>query len=755
MAAQFKTEYGDDISPRDTLYSLNIFINIVYDLCPECDPFPPGKTPNWLPGAANTINVNPPAYLEDFMDWEFHPENIRGSFTKFYADASFNNFIVLGDFVVVNIAQSMINPDPPYYFGETKLLDSTVAMINQQGGLSALYGHDSADYYDGHINTGVSFKQKTGSFPDQKLDLVQFFIRNSAKQFGNLVAGGRGHALVYDSLLIGGILYDFGMTTYIGAVGNQDLSHPGRFPTEIHELSHHLLGMGNYAHMGGGGPVNRGDLVTLEHNSGGWSMIGSSTSSLISCNAYERWRLNWRGPTNQDYRIACQNENSDLQKSDGPKTFLLRDFISTGDAVRIRLPYLDENAIVQYIWLENHRIHENDRIDYPAYWERSCKDDGIPGVFAYYQVGKDSLVCSTYTSQLHGDTTIRKMTDHLVPISAEGNWDIRLLTDSATACVNGQKQPIQEYYQENPFSGYNDLENHYFNSMPVNELKPLAHRQELIVKKIRDNIKNNLSNNGDDLDPFTSGRSFNLGTNPAAVPVVTYMHSRSSSDTFVKSPRADDRQIHLSGLGVTFTEQDEGVYRVDISWDNNKVCDTLRWTGDIVNHECVDLQSSAKIILAQNQTPNKHVRDTVTGLFAGPTYFTCLPNSDYIMRPVSRTELIERSSFLLQQDATLVINGSDLTVEEGSSLVLKAGSDLTVAEGGRIEIMPGGHICIEEGANIVLYDSSSKIYIRDGAINGINSDVLDAASYNCRSDLASTPHSGQGKIKMDKNMMKK
>ena len=40
----------------------------------------------------------------------------------------------------------------------------------------------------------------------------------------------------------------------------------------------------------------------------------------------------------------------------GEKTFTLRDFVTYGDVIRIKLPYKDsEFASNQYIWLENHQ----------------------------------------------------------------------------------------------------------------------------------------------------------------------------------------------------------------------------------------------------------------------------------------------------------------------------------------------------------------------------------------------------------------
>ena len=74
------------------------------------------------------------------------------------------------------------------------------------------------------------------------------------------------------------------------------------------------------------------------------------------------------------------------------------------------------------------------------------------------------------------------LTDHLIPISAEGNWDIQLLPNSDVACISGGICNIQDYYQPNPCSGYNDLEDHYFNSISENTINWNRHRYQMLIK---------------------------------------------------------------------------------------------------------------------------------------------------------------------------------------------------------------------------------------------------------------------------------
>ncbi len=385
QGSMYQTWNGDYMNPIDTLRVLNIFINIVFDQTPEADSLKDITTEFWMPGPPNTVNEIPPVYLADYMDPDFDPDNIHGSYTKRWAEASFNKFIVLGDFINVNIAQSRVTPDNPgSTFGKQKLVDSVSSLINENGGLQTHYGHDSLyDYNGSMISSSLRFLPK-GSNYDAKIDFIQFFVRNCTQAHGGLVGGGNAIMGLHEGILINGIKRVNNAGTIQGAIKNFNLGVPYRNPTSVHEMAHNLIGMSNSAHMGGGGPVNTGSLVTLDFNSGGWSLISSANSSLVTCNAFERWRLDWRGPQNDNYPIAAGNFNSAIKKADGNKTFYLRDFITYGDAIRIKLPYLDQGALNQYIWLENHQIHNNDKEDYPYFWQKECKDDGMAGVYCYY-----------------------------------------------------------------------------------------------------------------------------------------------------------------------------------------------------------------------------------------------------------------------------------------------------------------------------------------------------------------------------------
>lgn len=745
----YKTYYGDYVYPVDTFRVLNFFINIIYDQCENCDPYEdPAKTPNWIPGPPNTINTNPPAYLANFMDSDLGTE-LHGTYTKRYASASFNKFIILGDNVVVNIAQSRVTPNNTNgYFGYTKLLDAAVSLINEYGGLTTINGHNSiSDYDDIDATMTNRFLTKSQDYHNNRIDFLQVYFRNSTDTTGGISGGGRSYIRMTEYLkFLNGDSCRNELGTVQGALGNTDLSNP-QYPTaDIHEMGHNIFGQSNSIHMGGGGPLNSGCLTTLESN-GGWSFMGGSYSSLVSCSGFDRWRLDWK-PSGCNFSIAVQNANSDITRSDGAKTFYMRDFITAGDAIRIKLPYKDVGSLDQYIWLENHRLKPNNgHVDYPAYWEYECKDDGVPGVYAYYQVGKD------IRENTNRDTLLPPLTDHLVPIDAEGNWDFIYAPDSSLPCINDGKTKArhQIYNRENPFSGYNDQGVHFFVPDGVNTLNTITHRIECLIKEKGGVTYNKQSNLGDNWDAFTNNSSINISSNPTPFNVITYHHLHNGGAVFKNSNWTDNVKIHLSGLRIDFTEQTGGIMKVDIRWDDYNVTKNVTWTGDIALHESVNLISGKTITFDQNYTPNKHTRDAVTGVFAGPTYFRCLTNSTFVMQPSSNVILQNLSSFILASGSQLEINdGAVFTVKSGCTLQIKNGANFVVKGTGRIEVENGGYLCIEAGASGQLQDPLSVINFRNGSILGVNTDVISDPG-TCVEDIAADIReyvSGPGKINL-------
>ncbi|MBO4403600.1 MAG: hypothetical protein J5792_08030, partial [Bacteroidales bacterium] len=354
-----------------------MFINIIYDVHPNWDPCrTDSDTLYWGSASVEGINIAPiPIYLTDtsFMDVE-HKAQPKGTMTRLYRESSFDSLRIIGDFMVINIKESRImNQFGAFSLGN--ILKASIDLINIQGGLQTLYGHNAITEYD---YNGIS-----------KIFYTQVLLRNTTVEHGNLKKGqGYGISnLGGNKILINNIYYFFEATGTCQCIGGGNLASN---PTGIvcHEISHSLFG-GNAFHTSGGNHRKTSEkmpFLTVQH---GYGLMGAANSSLVCCNGYERWRMHWKHPLAPDY-ITARDENnsvcciSDISKADGNLTFYLRDFITYGDAVRIRLPYKDSSVCSnQYIWLENHQVGYNNKLDFLQHSNGSeCRPQGAAGIYA-------------------------------------------------------------------------------------------------------------------------------------------------------------------------------------------------------------------------------------------------------------------------------------------------------------------------------------------------------------------------------------
>ena len=174
-----------------------------------------------------------------------------------------------------------------------------------------------------------------------------------------------------------------------------------------HEFSHSIYG-GNNFHTAGCGAGTRTFLSSV----GGYSNMSSWDSNSQGCNGWDRWRMGWKNP-NKQHLISAYNasnnneidfENYSIQNNPLGGEYILRDFSSTGDAIRIKLPKVDNNALPQYLWLENH-----------AQQNEFGFQNGL-GLFAYIQVGKENK-SNMYFSEESSPG------NYLFPLPASGRFD--------------------------------------------------------------------------------------------------------------------------------------------------------------------------------------------------------------------------------------------------------------------------------------------------------------------------------------------
>ncbi len=488
-----------------------------------------------------------------------------------------------------------------------------------------------------------------------------------------------------------------------------------------HEFAHKLYGT-NDMHSSGGNGWNYNSGRTFLQRMGGYGLMGQSGTGMVSANGFDRWWLHWKSSiynTTNSY-IAASNQVSDVAMENGTKTFILRDFVTTGDAIRIKLPYTDNEAKNQYIWLENHKIGTNNKLDFLTNSNTTqCRPEGKAGIYAFYQVGKDVL---------SGDNIRPKgQSDHLRLISAEGNFNYMKLSDSSNVCFNyitengnGKKLDL------NPFMGDNDAMIHFYNESQ-NVLKvqgdyvfKLDLKEQFINRQWVQN--DSMPFLMDERDPFRGASTFNLSSNPAPVNSITFYNTNDDNGNITSTASSpglvNNTTVYITGLSIGMTELSNGDYSVNIYWGHNRLDNSVVWTGKIALKESLYIYDDDTLLLKQNKTPIQITRDIHTGQFAPYTAFECRDKSEMYLSNNSRTILSEKSKFYILAGSVMTVqNDAKLIVKNGSELIIEGCGNLVLRGNGQLVVEPGGILTIKEDANVFM-DGIANLNLQTGFIVG-------------------------------------
>ena len=372
------------------------------------------------------------------------------------------------------------------------------------------------------------------------------------------------------------------------------------------------------------------------------------------------------------------------------KEFIIRDTPSTGDAVRIKLPYVGDEHLVpnQYIWLENHQFLENTVNG--RYWYNT--NFTPKGLYINYQVGNDNYMAGADSVYALGISTLPSF----------GNYDYF----SRDTMINGTVYKVQETSDEynNPLSGQLMTEKLVVDDDNSNRLKDddlfnpyyTYFNGKLIPES--DCVYMNYVYLGGKKQCFYEGDKAGIGHNPALVPKIIpkkYSIRYEIGGYLTITHLKGNDTIYLNGLSVEFVDQlADGSIKVRVRFNDYDVVNNVRWCGNIVSKENVILKQGKTIIFDRGFSPTREKKyDMFNGmkLFNDPTSFVAEAGSVFTME-----------------------SGSNVIVRNGSTLTFKAGSLLTLADGARLVVESGSKLCIENGAVINL-SGDSQIVIEDDA----------------------------------------
>jgi M6 family metalloprotease-like protein len=651
------------INPYGRIHVLFVFAEIDFDS--TFSHLDPEKNPD---GSAGWKKGRLPFWRDKIISPT--PEG-DGFLTTYFRQASFGRFQVTGDYLdsIITLPISQIKDAKGRVviqeaFAGNHYRQALIRKLNSVETPVFRWGSQLADF-DTWTFKGQG--QPHLNQPNERIDLVMVIYRNihvnNLADMSGFVSPGS-----YGKL--------WGKETDMHSVFHAQ----SQIPKVImrHEFSHMLYG-GNNFHTASGGVGTR----TFMSQVGGWSNMSASDCASPTWNAWDRERMGWRNPQNQYVVSArCAQTGEEINGVLNPENgicgqgrVILRDFVSSGDALKIPLPHLPDGKSKQYLWIENHQCLEG-YLDH----DRAMK----PGIYAYIQVGKD---------QTEGDQVFGGDNNYLWPLVAAGNHDFELSITGDTL--------LRRSGFENPFTGHHYLMRHVrdlngdgkINVLPDNGPKTEYHLpQDLLIdgKRPPDSLFTfqRYPIFGMQTVRFLEGDILSIGSNPAPVPVYSHGGQQPKS--------TDNRRIYLNGISIRVLRFDAlGQAHLQVRWDDFKVNQNRRWCGDIVLVERLELQPGVEVKLAQGYSPQvAQVAQNLDGrpVFADATQLELLPGST------------------LSMEARSV-----LKVESGSTLIVRGGASILMRKRSKIVVESGASIRVEEGAMLPAGFWSKLVVMKPGS----------------------------------------
>ena len=685
----FESRNGFKLPSSGVIRFLIVFAE--YDYVNGGDPTPTGGTVGW---PAHTL----PKWADDLTDVHSLSGNAKGVITKYYQMASSGNYTVLGDYLLAPDNGGIFKVQTESIHAVEPNNQELMAVVDQKtgGDFTTAHGLNNIGYFDLWTCPDNEYglpKITPGTENPAKYDHVVFIWRNSAfNGIGNYSYFSPGTMLGYQA----------NSYSWFGAYD--------KVPTQImiHEYAHLIYG-GLDFHCGGGGWFTGGDYWIPAM--GGWSNLGLSGSSLLSWNAWDRLRLDWKAPGN-NFAVSAQNEsntaetNGDLDAANPSQSgiYTLRDFVTTGDAIRIKLPFTNpEKEFLEYLWLENHNTFSMNQCEWDRFlWEdgNSCIQPAVYGLYAYMQIDREIRQGTTF------DEVFKGYAMFLRPVTAEGRYDKEFEAATvANTCISSMPMyPFNRLPENaNPLTGSGDQE---YYAVDWNHDNLLDHSDQFYtnIENIGGIYHKNMFNNGHTRNAFTKNgnNKIGIGTNPASATLMNMV----GYDIPVEGAK-NLRKVYLNGVSVEILNQNQdGTMQVQIRFDDVDVDADVRWCADEIVLNPVSSPSGYSLNLRANKTITLDQGTTATRMtdpvpfkngmiFASPTVFT--------IETAAKMHLEPDSKIVLKNSSTLKMNpGSNCTIEDGGLIELEKGTTFVIEDHATLSIRGKGKLIARAGATLCI-----------------------------------------------------
>lgn len=681
LIAQFNkaanSRNGKTLPCHGTLRILIIFAEMDYDLNPDKDPCKITGFENWR---AHQL----PKWKDELLSHDT-ADLKKGKLTNFFAESSFNDYKVLGDYYpkVITIKESEVKNAADGAYHVSKIIEK----INADGTFTTMHGYSIEEFDLVTLSDPGMPKIFPSADKPNKIDHVMFILRNMVN-----LPDGNGRAVPGNCGNIAGCAASTFST--FGA-------HNGMpFGIAKHEYVHLFLGDNNFHSGGGGEKFGNGTYqMGIQHM---WSVISSAFASLMTCNAWDRHRLGWK-PPGKEYYLSCLNEDKSEVSTDFKAieniegTYVLRDFVSTGDAIRVQLPYIPGNQHAQYLWIENHQTSQKNGslFDKFQFEEDECREGARPGLYMYLQIDKD---------QLEGGNLYGGFAEYLRPLPARGNYDYLIDTNKVqNNCINDvyyKPFTIDEAFS-NPLTGTHQLEDPILNL----NMDATINVPDLVyanVQKQGDMLIRSLPNFGSATVPFNNytKTKIGIGTNPSTAPTYT-----ATVNDFGANRKQQLHTAYLNGLSIEMLKQEmDGSIRIKIRNHDYTIENDVRWCADTIQfpnsagiQNPVILAASKTMYITRGLTPTRALKpDTVDSEFL----FT---SSSVAIIPVGGMLILkEKSTLVMDKKSKLIMMpGSILVLEKGASIKMREDAQLII-NNATIELKPKSAMAIKGRQNLIL-----------------------------------------------------
>ncbi len=749
-------ENGMYLTPKGNLKVLMVFVAIDWG---DSSHFNNGLShgnwpdPNVVPAWSRTLYdsiVQTPQINETSKYFE------ELSFGDYHVTAGYHKDVIqltLNDFFDTN---GVFNRDNYWKAVETKIANMP---LNSNGGFNI-------NSYDQWSSTQDYVAKTSGT--NGKIDHLMIFMRNHPR------LGNQGGSTGRNSMDA------FGTTTESASLFSAN-NNP--FSISRHEYAHGMFGSNTYHSVG-----KPGGNWTFMWGAGGYGALSSSGGMrTLTGNAFDRNWVKYK-PSANTHQISARSisggelnaqlDSFKLDPSNPSGEYILRNFWNSGDAIRIKLPYVQRSGNVvipmrnhwrndtvnlnvsadvhnQYLWIENRQTTSS------PYSLNSGSDEGM---YAYIQVGRDytdpdllrifhltpdfshlpaaERMDSVNQWELSNQATHAANYLHFLP--SVGKYDYTYTSLNDPNAPNHVRASYSTSHDANPFTGYTHLMQPAWDNNSTNKI---SKGEGYWVKDITRNgapvpasqFIDHMYGGGpggvqgyDAFKPILGMNKIGIGHNPAATPLLTHNMplSYQQPHTVLLYEYSDNKIIDLNNISVEILEQRaNGDIKVKVRFDDYNVDQNVRWCGPLVLHDKAFVNAGATITIDQGRMPVRSKNpQTINGtkVFADKTSLLLVDNAKLQVQPQGKLELRGESTLKVQDNAVLnlepnstmnITGNSTVWIEEGM-LSVKDGAVMNIYSGSKVYVQGEGTLQVKDGGRINVEPGAELIVRADPLANG-------------------------------------